>query len=528
MRKVKLKRSRVSALLVFVWLILASCFSNNPSQQNGVLNLTEDELKSLALLESPIISEEEAKQTLLGWLTNLQEENQKNIQGLQKTSLTLPEIESVKTLSANKSYLSKTTGVSHDTIPPAYLVNFKDNQGFALTSADRRVVNGGVIAYVPQGKLQVGDTLEPGLDFYFSHIEKFIENEKVKYKKREEHLESALMKLIETLPDSVKNKFTKDTLNILKKEAIINQWTTIVDSIVREIGWTYFEGKGNLLLRVAHRQQERIRNYRTPFLDVTCDKSGPYNDNAPNLNCFGKVGGRPPIGCVATATAQIMSYYEEPKHINTATLNWLDMKISPSGRKVNNQGKSHIAMLFRWIADEVGMSYGCDASGAHTQNAVNFLQRQGYSLEGGQGYNWSKIVESINDEKPVLVEGYTDRKRSCFLFWCSKWVGSGSGHAWVVDGYMTRWTRTQVSLEYFDESRQVIDHSVNNRHSNYNVVDHYVHVNWGWGGSKNGYFYDGVFNSKDTVVSQVNGNTLRKQNPSHYDSELKIWTHISH
>ena len=513
-----------------------TCFQNNVSSNHNHVELTENEIKSLALLKSPVISQEEATKTVFNWIGDLQKEKNDSTIGLKKIAFTLPEIESIEALKPRNNYLAKQSSQSPvDTVPPAYLINFKNKQGFALTSADKRIANGGVLMYVPQGNLKHDDTLKPGMDIYISKLEGFVTKEKEKYKKREEHLESALTKVITTLPDSIKNKFSNDTLKFLKKQPIINQWTTI-DSTIRNIGWTYFEGKGNLLLQIATRHQERIRNYKAPLLKVTWSqgrsdgKGGPYNDSTPRFGC-----GRSVTGCVATATAQIMSHYEQPENLHNTPLNWKNMKSNFNASYLNQQGKSDVARLMAWIGPQIGMNYGCSGSGVNTtETAANFLRQQGFHVGFGQSYNWVTVTESLNENKPIIIEGFTGVQsyENCTGPWywrtCNTdYRGGGSGHAWVIDGYMQRWTRTQYSFDYYDEAKQKLDHVFYSRNYNYDVVDYYVHMNWGWGGYENGYFLSGVFNAKEEdVKTQVN--YLPKKSAYDFKEFVTIWPSISH
>ena len=66
------------------------------------------------------------------------------------------------------------------------------------------------------------------------------------------------------------------------------------------------------------------------------------------------------------------------------------------------------------------------------------------------------------------------------------------GHAWVVDGY--------------------IDEVKNNVHS------YYLHCNWGWGGTSNGYYLSDTFNSGDGPI--YNDNATR----SNYQYNLEFAT----
>jgi hypothetical protein len=72
-------------------------------------------------------------------------------------------------------------------------------------------------------------------------------------------------------------------------------------------------------------------------------------------NTLEKIYGKPPVGCVAVATAQIMKYYQYPN-----SYNW---SIMP-----NNPGSLETARLMKEIGERLGVKYDCDASSAKTEN----------------------------------------------------------------------------------------------------------------------------------------------------------------
>ena len=64
------------------------------------------------------------------------------------------------------------------------------------------------------------------------------------------------------------------------------------------------------------------------------------------------------------------------------------------------------------------------------------------------------------------------------------------GHAWVVDGYLHR-MRQEICIRNRDGKEH--------RDTTYRDQQ-LVHCNWGWGGSCNGYYSQGVFNTKNGAV----------------------------
>ncbi len=166
-----------------------------------------------------------------------------------------------------------------------------------------------------------------------------------------------------------------------------------------------------------------------------------------------------PVGCVATATSQIMRYWKYPERGTGTTwynssygqlsfnynynINWDAM---PEGtlRFANYE----IARLCYGVAVGIRMNFSPSGSGAYQQDVPALLkQHYGYpntvrSLErNNYTYNqWANIIiNELSHKRPVQYAG----------------SGTGGGHSFVCDGY--------------DGSG-------------------YFHFNWGWGGMADGYF----------------------------------------
>lgn len=74
-------------------------------------------------------------------------------------------------------------------------------------------------------------------------------------------------------------------------------------------------------------------------------------------------------GCVATAMAQIINYFEHPNSYNYSSLqpkyySW----------DFNKSGADEVARLMRDAGESVNMSYGCDGSGAYTSGVNDALE----------------------------------------------------------------------------------------------------------------------------------------------------------
>ena len=187
-------------------------------------------------------------------------------------------------------------------------------------------------------------------------------------------------------------------------------------------------------------------------------QSEPYNRMTPVIN-----GRHAVTGCVATAMAIVMKYYEYPTQaipnagvseyekipITYDAYDWGNMLNEYEDGLYTDQQGDAVAKLMWHCGANVEMDYGVGESGALTPLIAPALRDVfGYSqtvkYEPRESYRWSewkqKICKEIDEDRPVILNGTNPK---------------GGGHAFICDGYTT---------------------------------DGAYHINWGWGGGSNGYF----------------------------------------
>ena len=172
-------------------------------------------------------------------------------------------------------------------------------------------------------------------------------------------------------------------------------------------------------------------------------------------------------GCVATATAQIMRYFQFPtasvKAISRAcyvngkyrsctmkggTYAWSSMPLSPNSSITPGQRKA-IGKLTYDIGVAVGMSWAKDGSAASIGDAGEQL----VEVFGYAGTVYDGWIDSANDVKKVVIPNC-----NAGLPVIMGIFGKDAGHAVVVDGY------------------------------GYNSGTFYIHVNLGWGGMDDAWY----------------------------------------
>lgn len=197
-----------------------------------------------------------------------------------------------------------------------------------------------------------------------------------------------------------------------------------------------------------------------PLLTTKWNQSEPYNNMCPKVN-----GERCATGCVATAMAQVINYHKIPSgngngiasyEWNGQTLSFdfannsfdWDNMLDVHDENATEEQKAAVAELMYACGISVQMEYGVNASGAFSYYVPNALieyfgfdkgihqeQRIHYTIKQWNDYIYSQLREN----GPLYLSGSND----------------SSGHAFVCDGYSS---------------------------------DDFFHINWGWGGSSDGYF----------------------------------------
>ena len=213
-----------------------------------------------------------------------------------------------------------------------------------------------------------------------------------------------------------------------------------------------------------------------PLMVTTWDQGDPYN-----LLCPMDGSNRSVTGCVATAMAQVVyynaiksgmpkslicdipAYTTDTKKLNVPAvtiadypMDW-DLMLPSYTNSATNEQKTAVAQLMRACGQSVKMNYTSGSSGAVTayvadamktyfgfDTTTRFVYRSGYSLN-----EWVELIyNEVKSGRAVCYNGQS----------------SGGGHAFVIDGY---------------------------------DGDELFHVNWGWGGSSDGFFALSVLNPGD-------------------------------
>lgn len=211
----------------------------------------------------------------------------------------------------------------------------------------------------------------------------------------------------------------------------------------------------------------------SPLIKTEWNQESPYNEKCPKVN-----GHEVVTGCVATAMAQAMKFFNYPQHgKGTHSYYWEPGKQELSfdyaktdfkwnlmtdtyDSKSTQASRDAVAELMVACGISVDMHYDVGESGAATrQMGMALIDIFDYSpslwmpSRAYYGYDeWETMIYgNLAEGLPVLYSG----------------AGTAGGHQFIVDGYSS---------------------------------DGFFHLNWGWGGLSNGYYLLTALNPDDLGV----------------------------
>jgi putative pyrogenic exotoxin B len=460
----------------------------------------------VALTGQTHISAEEAQETALATAMQMRE-----VEGIvTKAPLKISSVEVVKG-DTRKPYVP-TKGNAKPEQADVYIVNFANNQGYVITSADRRIPS--VLAYNSYGHL--GDTItNPGQAILFSYMQAYIEEQRAAFEANKEKLateaEEAIFKQLSKEQQVTLIKegyFDENGKRIMSKAGIKGRLC-----LSAEIGNTDLEEENRIVYG-----EWKTEVVKTPLIKTLWGQSRGYNDKV-SMQCGNN---KAPVGCVATALGQLIAYHKKPAVFKGRTMHWDDITKVDAGAMFssidnysvgsNPTAVEDIQYLLAHLGDSdlLAMNYKCDGSGS--SRALEALHTLGYNSSLSVSYNNAQAISEIKNNRPVYIEGCSTEVKHKFLG-IHYDTSYEDCHAWILDGFVvikrkkTHYYKCSVGNLYVFESED-----------GYSLV----HNNLGWGGSTYGYtnngsgwYLTGFFNTKKNSPS----NTYKSQDG--YDFKYK-------
>ncbi|BAV95025.1 C10 family peptidase [Ichthyobacterium seriolicida] len=203
------------------------------------------------------------------------------------------------------------------------------------------------------------------------------------------------------------------------------------------------------------------------------------------------------VGCVPIAIGQVTFhyYYRNPNKPSSLTLDRHPFTHYPhfdfmKFKRATPETRNFLSMIGYYVDAD----YGLDATGAYTKDSKRFFDHMKIDSKYHRYYDSDIITESLNDNRPVILGGYSIRNK---ISWWNPagWFGDGytysSGHAWVCDGYF------YSKPSYYDDTL-------------------FLHMNWGWGNGHNGWNHHVDWNANNSTSNPRSNNYYSKTRSDNY------------
>lgn len=239
-----------------------------------------------------------------------------------------------------------------------------------------------------------------------------------------------------------------------------------------ETAATVLDSEASVAAREAQKSpKQAARSGIAPLIQTRWSQESPYNNYCPSINDVKTV-----TGCVATSMAQVMYYHQYPTAACTAipgyststldadrksytlnvdalpatTFSWNDMTTTYADGSTGAAADA-VALLMQYCGSALQMVYGLAVNGGSSafNESIAYALTQYFGYDGSirhvarRHYSYQDWIDLVYGElasgRPVVLGGQS----------------AGGGHSFICDGYNT---------------------------------DDYFHINWGWGGSSDGYF----------------------------------------
>lgn len=166
-----------------------------------------------------------------------------------------------------------------------------------------------------------------------------------------------------------------------------------------------------------------------PLLKTRWTQSTPYNNMMPLCRYSGgQYNGHNAVGCVGTATAQIIAYYKKFKgtYVGNVNIDFENLTNDPYILSTDYRAEQ-VARFMREVAIRCAMVWNCDNSdkwggGTNISNASLLLKELGYSinLKEHKDIDLYQLYQNLLKKNVHLTSG------------CAK--NADIGHAWIWDG----------------------------------------------------------------------------------------------
>ena len=234
-----------------------------------------------------------------------------------------------------------------------------------------------------------------------------------------------------------------------------------------------------------------------PLLSTKWDQDDPFNYYCPtNLS-----GNNYSLGCAAVAVSQVMKYHRYPALVTSPSnhrYNWDNMK-NTAEEHDNAYSTYSTFSLMKHVADALNTKWGIlgfgTSSWAFPDDVEYGIRSYGYSVSRTSHKPVELNSYILSSKKPIIMLGGSVNLPNPLSY-------IGESHYWVCDGAKY----VEYKISYFLEFINPYTYTYYSHPNVYTPSNPFVatqykylyfHMNWGWGGSRDGWF---------TNVNSGNGN----------------------
>lgn len=352
---------------------------------------------------------------------------------LAGTTTTRASVVKRKVANHHEFVASRSTRATGDGVEVRFhVINFEDNQGFALVSADSRTTP--VYAYSETGNLDIedatentgfGDFMDAATEYYIAETE---------WTGPENPL----------LPNDPNNP----TLPI----------TPVPTNPILQLPTVELDGERYYL----EYREVVSQNSAGRIVPVIWGQGWPYNFYCGSLGVEDDyLGNRCAVGCGPLAVGQVLSVYRCPIFIDGKIFNWNKIMLSNSYNEaytdgaICSEGAMATAYMLKAIGVNMNANYGYETS-VTIDSMIMTLRNLNYNFAANE-YSYTNMINSLNSNYPVIICGYDG-------------YGLFGGHAWVVDSH-----RKVDKFETYYHSYEPYDVAFRNEV----IGERYFHCLWG-------------------------------------------------
>ena len=346
-----------------------------------------------------------------------------------------------------------------------YIVNFENNGGFVVVSANREVEP--VLAWNTTG--QYDNTENNGVKLWQDYAVKAIQYA--------EDQEDSVKLVNKRIWASMTNENAQEDITITpKSRASSDEWTTAQQILIEKLMEWKNDGVDCYALkywepRLQHygpektyykfnwedcayvTQRDSLVTRKTEFIKTKWYQAGGFNKYCPEIN-----GQKAVAGCVPVACGQLMYHYRFPSQYD-----WDNMAL--------NYATDASAFLLADLGNGMNAKYGLKKTGASIENCMKYLKKLGYSCRDEKNLSNSvcdKIEQSMLAQKPILLQLESDGLHLIVV------GGVHINETYVTDDIWSFSTATKYGIVASERT--------------YTAKLVYFFLNWGWGGTNDGFY----------------------------------------